>query len=126
MLTLSLVEFEQLLINAKTIDEECQLSFETLEGYIFTEQQKSKERLEQINADIVNKKLATMDRYYSKKISKYERQSEEAKNKKMKIMYNAMCEKEIMKHNKKREELQQQLNADIFVDVFAQGLIEVR
>ena len=126
LMTLSLVEFEQLLINAKTIDEECQLSFETLEGYIFTEQQKSKERLEQINADIVNKKLATMDRYYSKKISKYERQSEEAKNKKMKIMYNAMCEKEIMKHNNKREELQQQLNADIFVDVFAQGLIEVR
>ena len=85
----------------------------------------AKERLLQINEDIIARKLSTLNRYYTKQIEKARYSFQQAKNERIRTMYHARIQKLELAWKEKEDALNGRLQSDILVKHFASGTIEV-
>ena len=97
----------------------------SLDTHIYNQQKAAKERLLQINEDIIARKLSTLNRYYTKQIEKARYSLQQAKNERIRTMYHARIQKLELAWKEKEDALNGRLKSDILVKHFASGTIEV-
>jgi ATP-dependent helicase HepA len=125
-ITLMLPEFEKMLLSSKGTDDIPLPDLTPLEAYIYKQLQAAKERLLQVNQDVISRKLSSLNRYYSKQIGKAQDNFERAKNKKIRTMHHARIQKLEQAWKEKQDALKSRMQADVLVKLFASGIIEVR
>ncbi|MBQ5637113.1 MAG: hypothetical protein IIV08_06100, partial [Selenomonadales bacterium] len=125
-LTLSLADFEHLLLTAKPAHQTTAPDLSPLDAHIYQYQQEAKEHLTQTNENIINKKLSTLNRYYSKQIEKAQYNLHQSQNERIQRMHQARIQKLKLTWQEKQEALNNQRQADILVELFAFGTIEVK
>lgn len=122
---ISLVEFEHLLLSSKESEMIAAPDITPLDKHVYHNQQAAKNRLLQINGDIITKKLSTLSRYYSKQIEKAQNNLLNAKDERIRIMYQSRVQKLELAWQDKQNVLNSRLQADILVELFASGIMEV-
>lgn len=122
---ISLTEFEHLLLTAKESGTISAPDLTPLDTYIYQNQQSSKERLLQINEDIITRKLSTLGKYYTKQIEKAQYSLQNARNERIRIMYRSRIQKLELAWQEKKNALNGRLQADILVKLFASGIMKV-
>ena len=122
---ISLTDFEQLILSAEDslMTEEPDMSL--INSHIYAFQKEAKEKLLQINKDIIARKLSTLNNFYSKQIEMLKYKFENAQEPKIRKMYQSKIQKTEFIWKDKQDELNNKLNADILVNMFASGSIEV-
>lgn len=123
---LSLSQFESILLSSQESTPVPPPDLSPLDVYIFNQQQNAKERLTQINKDIIARKLSTLNRYYTKQIEKARYSLQQAKNERIRIMYHSRIQKLEFAWKEKEDALNCHLKSDVLVKLFASGIIEVR
>lgn len=123
--SLTLSEFENILLTAKESAEIAAPDLTPLDTHIYNQQKAAKERLLQINEDIIARKLSTLNRYYTKQIEKARYSFQQAKNERIRTMYHARIQKLELAWKEKEDALNGRLQSDILVKHFASGTIEV-
>lgn len=123
--SLTLPEFENMLLSSEASSEVSAPDLTPLDAYIYKQQQAAKERLLQINKDIIARKLSTLNRYYTKQIEKAQCNLEQATNERIRTMYHARIQKLELAWKEKEDALNGRLQSDILVKQFASGIIEV-
>ena len=123
--SLTLSEFENILLAAKESAEIAAPDLTPLDTHIYNQQKAAKERLLQINEDIIARKLSTLSRYYTKQIEKARYSFQQAKNERIRTMYHARIQKLELAWKEKEDALNGRLQSDILVKHFASGTIEV-
>ena len=123
--SLTLSEFENILLAAKESAEIAAPDLTPLDTHIYNQQKAAKERLLQINEDIIARKLSTLNRYYTKQIDKARYSFQQAKNERIRTMYHARIQKLELAWKEKEDALNGRLQSDILVKHFASGTIEV-
>lgn len=124
-MSLTLSEFENILLAAKESAEIAAPDLAPLDAHIYNQQKAAKERLLQINKDIIARKLSTLNRYYTKQIEKARYSLQQAKNERIRTMYHARIQKLELAWKEKEDALNGRLQSDILVKHFASGTIEV-
>lgn len=124
--TISLSDFENLLLSSTENGNITKPDLSAIVPYIFQEQQVAKKRLMEINDDIVIRKLSTLKEYYSKQIERTRHSLEQSKNDRICTMYRARIQKLEFAWQEKQTALQNRLQADILVKLFAAGEMEVK
>lgn len=123
---ISLCDFELMFESGRAVDS---LADETditvLENSIIERHRQSKARLIEINEDAVNRKFATVNTYFSRKIKALERSVAKADNAKISKMQESNIAKIKDKWEKSRAELNGKFKSDIIIKLFAYGKIEV-
>jgi C4-type Zn-finger protein len=125
-ISLPLLKFEQLLLSAQEAGNISAPDLSILDAHIYEQQQAAKNRLLQINQDIVARKLSTLDRYYAKQIEKTQQSLETAKNGRIATMYLSRLHKLQFAWKEKQKSLNRCLCADVLVSLFASGIMEVK
>jgi hypothetical protein len=125
-ISLPLLKFEQLLLSAQEAGNISAPDLSILDAHIYEQQQAAKNRLLQINQDIVARKLSTLDRYYAKQIEKTQQSLETAKNGRIATMYLSRLHKLEFAWKEKQKSLNRCLCADVLVSLFASGIMEVK
>lgn len=123
--SLTLSEFENILLAARESAEIATPDLTPLDSHIYARQKAAKERLLQTNEDIIARKLLTLNRYYTKKLEKVRDSFQQAKNDRIRTMYHARIQKLEAAWKEKETALNSRLQADILVRHFASGTIEV-
>lgn len=96
-----------------------------LDTHIYNQQKAAKERLLQLNKDIIERKRSTLSRYYTKQIEKARHSLQQAQNERIRTMYHARVQKLEFAWKEKEDALNSRLQSDILVKHFASGTIEV-
>ena len=122
---ISLSDFEHLLLTAKESGTISAPDLTPLDAHIYRTQQNAKDRLQQINEDIIIRKLSTLSRYYTKQIEKAQNSLQKAKDERIRIMYHSRIQKLKSAWEEKQNMLYSRLQADILVELFASGIMEV-
>ena len=122
---ITLSEFENILLTARESAEIDEPDLTPLNTHIYNKQKAAKERLLQINEDIIARKLSTLNRYYTKQIEKARNSFRQATNERIRTMYRARIQKLELAWKEKEDALNGRLQADILVKHFASGTIEV-
>ena len=125
LVDLSLGEFEQLLLSSKENGAIPAPDLAPIDRHIYQIQQSAKNRLLQINEDIITRKLSTLSRYYTKQIDKAQYNLQQSKNDRIRFMYQSRIQKLEFAWKEKQLALNNRLQADILVELFASGIIEV-
>lgn len=123
--SITLSEFENILLAANESTETVVPDLAPLDAHIYNQQKDAKERLLQINEDIIARKLSTLNRYYTKQIEKARCSLQQAKNERIRTMYRARIQKLECAWKEKEIALNSRLQSDILVKHFASGTIEV-
>ena len=123
--SITLSEFENILLSAKESAEIAAPDLAPLDTHIYNQQKAAKERLLQINEDIIARKLSTLNRYYTNQIEKARYSLQQAKNERIRTMYQARVQKLELAWKEKEDALNGRLQSDILVKQFASGTIEV-
>ncbi len=125
VLELETPEFEKMLLSGSP----CALgqipNLSVLDTSIYRKQQLAKNRLLEINQDVIQRKLSTLDRFYSGQISKNEHLLNQSDNEKMRKMYHSVVEKLKNSWNVKRKEITDKAEADVIVALVAGGRLVV-
>ena len=124
-ISLTLSDFENLLLSSKESAEVSAPDLTPLDAHIYNQQQAAKERLLQINKDTISRKISTLNRYYTKQIEKAHSSFEQATNERIRTMYHARIQKLELAWKEKEDALNSHLQADILIRQFASGTIEV-
>lgn len=122
---LTLPEFENILLTAREAAEIEVPDLTPLDKHIYERLQAAKDRLLQINENTINRKLSTLNRFYQEQIDKARCNFQQAKDERIRKMYQARIQKLEPVWEEKKNELNGRLKADIFVKHFASGIIEV-
>jgi len=122
---ISLTEFEHLLLSAKESGTISAPDLTPLDIYIYQNQQTAKNRLLRINEDIITRKLSTLSRYYTKQIEMAQYSLQKAKNERIRVMHQSRIQKLELAWQEKQTALNSRLRADILVELFASGIMEV-
>ena len=123
---ISLVDLERILLEAANIDVECSFDYLPIESIVYKMQMEERYKMETMNTDIINRKIATLNQYYQNHINKTKDIMKQTNNKKIIAMHQSHIDKIYIKWNLKVEELKEKLECDILVDKFAQGYLEVK
>jgi len=126
LLPISLDDFERLILTAEGADLESAISTSVMDSYIFENQQLSKTRLVENNEDIISRKQSTLHNYYSNQIEKANHSYQTATNEKIRRMYRARVQRLTDAWEEKKAQLAEKSKADILIENFAYGLIEVQ
>lgn len=123
--SLTLSEFENILLSSTESDEIATPDLAPLDIHIYNQQKAARERLLRVNKDIITRKLSTLSRYYTKQIEKAHYSLQQAKNERIRAMYHARIQKLELAWKEKENALNCRLQSDILVKNFAYGIIEV-
>ena len=80
----------------------------------------------QVNKDVIDRKLSTISKYYTKQIEKAQNDYLQAKNKRIQTMKHARVQNLKIAWKEKEDALTKRLQADILIKHFASGTIEVK
>ena len=97
-----------------------------LDEILYKEQTAAKKRLLEINEDIVESKIAILNKSYGTKIERAKQAAAGATSPKIRLMKTRQAENLQVIWDEKREALLARKKADILVRRFATGMIEVR
>lgn len=125
-ISLALPDFERLLLSAEDADKISDPDLAPLDVHIFDQQRIAKERLMQVNKDVIDRKLSTISKYYTKQIEKAQNDYLQAKNKRIQTMKHARVQNLKIAWKEKEDALTKRLQADILIKHFASGTIEVK
>ncbi len=124
-ISLALSEFENILLSADEASSISDPDLTQLDEHVYNNQQTANERLQQINKDIIIRKQSTLSKYYTKQIENAQYNLKQAKNERIRTMYNARINKLEAAWKEKEKALNNRLQSDILVKQFAYGTIEV-
>lgn len=122
---ISLTDFEHLLLSSKESETIAAPDLTPLDKHVYHNQQTAKNRLLRINEGIISRKLSTLSRYYTKQIEKAQYNLQNAQNEKIRRMYQSRVQKLEAAWQEKENALNSLLQADILVEPFASGVLEV-
>ena len=123
---ISPVDLEKILLEATNNNIESSFDYLPIENIVYKMQMEEKYKMETMNTDIVNRKIATLNQYYQHHINKTKDIMKQSNNKKIIAMHQSHIDKTYIKWNLKVEELKEKLECDILVNKFAQGYLEVK
>ncbi len=123
---ISLVDFEAMLLECETSSFEGAVDINILDEILYKEQTAAKKRLLEINEDIVESKIAILNKSYGTKIERAKQAAAGATSPKIRLMKTRQAENLQVIWDEKREALLARKKADILVRRFATGMIEVR
>lgn len=122
---ISTTEFEQALLKSKPRGNGSSADVSRLNEEIFRKRSLELERLRGINADVIRRRLSTLEQEYMRKISEAERRRDVAENQRIRTMRAGEVDRLKAKLDAKREEIRAIPSVDIVVSLFAVGTIEL-
>ena len=122
---MSLVEFETLLLQCESAAPGEDANAIALDELLYRRQTAAKNRLLEVNNDIVDGKIAILDRSFSSKIRKARDAASSSSSAKIKMMRERQAQNLQAVWDDKRSELLARKAADVLVRRFATGTIEV-
>ena len=123
---LSLTDFEQILLHAKESAPISAPDISLLDSHIYQYQQTAKARLFRINEDIITRKRSTLSKYFSQQIEKIQSSLKKSEDEQIRRMHQSRLQKMNLAWQEKESALNDRLRAEILVDLFAFGIIEVK
>ena len=124
-LDISTTEFEQMLLESKLVGHGSSADVALLDEAIFRKRSFELDRLRDVNADVIRRRLSTLEQEYARKISEAERRRDEAGDQRIRTM-RANEAGNLKAHlNAKRDEINSLPSVDIVVSLFAAGTIEL-
>ena len=126
LLPIDLDNFERIILTAEDAHLDDTIDYAIMDSFIFESQQRAKAKLIEINEDIISRKQSTLNNYYSNQIDKAQRSYRTATNEKIRRIYQGRVQKLTDAWNEKKAQLSDKSKADILIENFAYGLIEVQ
>lgn len=124
-LDISTTEFEQVLLESKLKGNDSSADVALLDEAIFRKRSFELDRLRDVNADVIRRRLSTLEQEYARKISEAEKRRDEAGDQRIRIMRANEAGNLKAQLNAKRDEINGLPSVDIVVSLFAAGTIEV-
>ena len=121
--------FDYLLNNGMNIENpgvDVSAALLKIDNNLFNEQMQKKTLLYQANAEYINRRITTLDRYYGSMTERLRSDIYSSSSTKIKRMKSAQLEKTMSSWESKIDELRQKLNSDITIKLIAQGYLEVK
>lgn len=125
ILDVELADFEKMLLSGSSCKMGQIPDLSILDSFIYRKQQASKDRLFDINQDVIQRKVSTLDKYYSGQIRKAKDQYNKAEDYRMQNLYRSRVEKLEIAWNEKKKEINDKAQADVMVTLFAGGRLVV-
>ena len=118
-------QFEELLGNANTEAGDNSIQEDLLESLVYEEYVQAKKKLLDVNNGIIQRKLATSNEFFERKILDCKRKESSATDSRIKKLYAGKARNLIIKWEEQKDRINDQKNADIISNLFLSGTLRI-